>query len=148
METSEQARHHLYEQLQAALGVEAADTMMASIPPLGWGEIARRTDVDTSAALLRSDIATTRAQLERDIAELRTEVKGEIAALRTEVTGEMKDLHADLKGDIAQLASAEHRILATMREAIEKQTRVYLFFTVSVLLSFAGATIGVAQIMG
>lgn len=51
-----------------------ADTLMDHLPPVGWTDLARTGDVESSRLLLKSEIA-----------ELRTELKGEIAELRTDM---------------------------------------------------------------
>ena len=51
-----------------------ADTLMDHLPPVGWTDLARTSDVESSRLLLKSEIV-----------ELRTELKGEIAELRTDM---------------------------------------------------------------
>lgn len=51
-----------------------ADTLMDHLPPVGWTDLARTGDVESSRLLLKSEIV-----------ELRTELKGEIAELRTDM---------------------------------------------------------------
>jgi len=69
MAVSEEARHRLYQRLEEVLGLENANTMMASIPPVAWAEVATKADLDDLAARM----ATT-----GDVAELRAEFRGEL----------------------------------------------------------------------
>ena len=62
-----------------------ADTLMDHLPPVGWTDLARTGDVESSRLLLKSEIVELRTELKGDIAELRTELKGEIAELRTDM---------------------------------------------------------------
>jgi len=64
MAVSEEARHRLYQRLEEVLGHEHARTMMESIPPLGWSEVASKRDLDELAARMatKEDIATLRAE--------------------------------------------------------------------------------------
>lgn len=46
MALDERSRHHLYLRLEAALGPEAAATMMEHLPPAGWADVAMQRDLD------------------------------------------------------------------------------------------------------
>ena len=74
---SDQDRRELYQALEQQLGGGPAATMMELLPPLGWGDVARQ-----------SDLVALRGELKGEMAQLRAELKGEIAELR----GEMKTI--------------------------------------------------------
>jgi len=67
---SDRARLELFQALEARLGAGPAETLMASLPPIGWADFARQADI----AELRGEIG----QLRGEIGELR----GEIGELR------------------------------------------------------------------
>ncbi len=46
MAIDERERHRLHERLDEVLGPEEAVTLMRHLPPVGWGDVARRTDFD------------------------------------------------------------------------------------------------------
>lgn len=46
MAMNEAARRGLYDRLQAALGEEAAVTLMEHIPPAGWADLVTRRDLE------------------------------------------------------------------------------------------------------
>ena len=46
-----------------------ADTLMDHLPPAGWSDLARASDVSASQLLLKSDIQAVRIELKGDIAE-------------------------------------------------------------------------------
>jgi tetrahydromethanopterin S-methyltransferase subunit G len=43
---TEEARNNLYNSLREILGREGATTMMELLPPVGWADVARQSDVD------------------------------------------------------------------------------------------------------
>ena len=53
-------RRLLREQAMRAMGSEAADVLMEHLPPAGWADLARRSDVEHETALLRLEIGTLR----------------------------------------------------------------------------------------
>ena len=63
MAVDERSRHALHTKLQKVLGEEEAVTMMELVPPVGWGEVATKRDLDD----LRSDFR----DLKSDFRELR-----------------------------------------------------------------------------
>ncbi|MCA1844949.1 MAG: DUF1640 domain-containing protein, partial [Actinobacteria bacterium] len=75
MVISDESRHEMFTALEGAIGRPATATLMAHLPPVGWAEVATKSDLRTEVALLRSE-------LRAEIAELRTELKGDIAELR------------------------------------------------------------------
>jgi len=67
--------------------------MMAHLPPLGWGEVSTRRDVDGLGVALRSEIAVLGSDLRGEITGLR----GEITGLRGEITGLRGELRAEMR---------------------------------------------------
>ncbi|MGI8425112.1 MAG: hypothetical protein ACR2M4_00625 [Actinomycetota bacterium] len=66
MAVDERSRHALHTKLQKVLGEEEAVTMMELVPPVGWGEVATKRDLDD----LRSDFR----DLKSDFRELRRHI--------------------------------------------------------------------------
>ncbi len=54
---------------------------MEPLPPVGWNEIATRTDVQASATLLRGEMAELRSELRGEMAELRSDIRQELAGV-------------------------------------------------------------------
>ena len=106
---SEKVRWALMRRLIEVLGEEEAETLMESLPPVVWHQIATKDDL----AVIKSDVAVIKsdvAELKSDVAEL----KSDLAELRGEVVGQ--------KGEFAlQLA----RMTRTM---------VFTFISVSVAM--------------
>ena len=54
MAVDEQARHALYQQAEAAMGSDSAETLMALLPPVGWADVATKHDVAHLAQLMET----------------------------------------------------------------------------------------------
>ena len=73
MAIDEQARHRLYDRLEAVLGPEEATILMEHLPPVGWADVATKRDLDALAVATKQDIEALaqRNQLEHEVLEQR-----------------------------------------------------------------------------
>lgn len=76
---SDHDRRNLYEALERQLGGGPAATMMELLPPVGWADVARQSDL----AAIRGEMAELRAELKGEIAELRGEIRAQLPKLIT-----------------------------------------------------------------
>jgi hypothetical protein len=67
MQIDERTRREMYEQLEAVLGAQTADALMEHLPPVGWADVATKSDL----AAMRVDIEALEyrvlAQMHREI---------------------------------------------------------------------------------
>ena len=56
MVATERSRSELYERLDDTLGTDAADTLMGYLPPVGWADVATKTDLKHLELRLESRI--------------------------------------------------------------------------------------------
>ncbi len=109
---SDQDRRGLYDALEKRLGEGPAGTLMELLPPVGWADVARQSDlvaVRGEMAGLRGEMAELRGEmgeLRGEMAELRAELKGEIGELRVELKGEIGELRAEVRGQLPRLYAA------------------------------------------
>ncbi len=113
---SDQDRRGLYDALEKRLGEGPAGTLMELLPPVGWADVARQSDLvavrGEMAGLrgemgeLRGEMAELRAELKGDMAELRSELKGAIGELRAEVRGEIGELRGEIRAQLPRLYAA------------------------------------------
>lgn len=83
MSVTEFQRHQIFQWYEEAMGPDRAPIMMDLLPPVGWGEVATKTDLIVLEGRLRGEIAELRGELKGDMAELR----GDLAVLRGEMLG-------------------------------------------------------------
>ncbi len=74
---SDQARRDLYEVLERQLGPNQAGTLMDLLPPVGWADVTRQSDLTA----LRGEMAQLRGELKGEMAELRAELKAQLPRL-------------------------------------------------------------------
>src|SRR3954447_20186513 len=74
---SDQDRRELYGVLEKRLGAGPATTMMELLPPVGWADVARQSDL----VAIRGEMAELRAELKGEIAGLRAELKAQLPRL-------------------------------------------------------------------
>ena len=87
MAITERDRRNLYEQAERSMGKEAADTLMASLPPVGWADVATKQDLEMTRTVLEARMDAGFHSLRADFNEaLRLEmrpVRAEVSALQT-----------------------------------------------------------------
>ena len=88
---SDQDRRDLYEALERTLGAGPAGTLMELLPPVGWSDLARQSDL----VAVRGEIA---------------EVRGEIG----KVHGELDRLNARIDGQVAKFIWANVPVVASV----------------------------------
>jgi hypothetical protein len=106
---SDQDRRELYEALEQGLGAGPAATMMELLPPVGWSDLARQSDL----VAVRGEIAEVRGE----IAEVRGEigkVHGELARLSARIDGQIPKF---IWANVPVVASVTGLVLATAKFA-------------------------------
>src|SRR3954451_17023340 len=92
MVVGEGQRRALHQRLGEVLGVNEADVLMEHLPPSGWGDVARRSDLDHLERVLGLELAAFRADLQGQIGSLRSDMRTEAANLRADLTDAMTKL--------------------------------------------------------
>ena len=67
MTIDERQRHGLYQELEATLGAEHAATLMSMLPPVGWADVATKSDLASLGRELCSEISATERVLRSEI---------------------------------------------------------------------------------
>jgi hypothetical protein len=118
---SDRDRHEVYVALEHGLGEGPTETLMQLLPPVGWADVARASDLEALGVGLRGEMAELRAELRGEMAELRAELRGEMAELRAELRGEMGSLRGEmgsLRGEMGSLRGGIKSELASLRNQL------------------------------
>ena len=67
MVIDERTRHQLYLRLEEVLGRKEAETLMGHLPPLGWGDVATKKDLELLRSQLEERMAKTESRTLRTI---------------------------------------------------------------------------------
>ena len=144
----EKVRWALMRRLIEVLGEEEAETLMESLPPVVWQQIATKDDLlvlkDDLAALeerLMSAMDIRFAEFKSELAEFKSEVYGEFAALRVE--------SAEFKSEVCGGFAALRVELADQRgewkAELARNTRTTVLSFVGVAVAMLGAVVALAQ---
>jgi hypothetical protein len=80
MTVDDRTRYNLHRKLEAVLGPEEANTLMAHLPPVTWQDVATTRDLGTLETSIRAEITVFRSDMRAEFAD----VRGEIANVRGE----------------------------------------------------------------
>ena len=107
MAISEVARLEMLTGLRTCLGTSVADTLIEHLPPGGWHDIARTSDIESlrrdlqdKLDWLRDDVKLIRIELREDMNNLREELRGEMTNLRVELCRDMNNLREELRSEM------------------------------------------------
>ena len=74
MTVDDRTRLNLHRKLEAVLGAEEANTLMAHLPPVTWHDVATKDDLRAFEAVVRSDMRAEFARVDAQLWEVRTEM--------------------------------------------------------------------------
>ena len=67
-------RYHLQERANEVLGEKEGTTLMELLPPVGWADVATKSDLDVQTTLLRSEIGSVRSDIDLQTAVRRAQM--------------------------------------------------------------------------
>ena len=102
MSITEASRFQLRTAIGQILDEEAADTLMELLPPVGWADVATKTDLQH-----------LRNEMQADIKNLRDELKGDMRALQLTIEATLeKRLHEQTRWLITTMIAMNTVMLA------------------------------------
>ena len=113
MSITEASRFQLRTAMGLILSEEAADTLMELLPPVGWADVATKTDLQHLRDELKGDIQNLRVATKTDLQHLRDELKGDIRNLRDELKGDMHALQLTIEATLEKRLHEQTKWLIT-----------------------------------
>ena len=99
MAPSKAQRLQLYEELVKKFGDEPAMTLMESLPPVDWHELATKDDLAALEERVNARFEVVDARIDTGLGG----VRGEVAALRVELGARIDTGLAGVRGEVAEL---------------------------------------------
>ena len=122
MSITEASRFQLRTAIGKILDEEAADTLMELLPPVGWADVATKTDLQHLRDELKGDINSLRVATKSDLQHLRNEHKNDIDSLRNELKGDMLNLQLTIEVNVRKLIHEQTKWLITTMIAMNAVT--------------------------
>jgi len=103
MAVDEGRRHRMYVRLEEVLGADHAHTLMEYLPPVGWADVARKSDIEV---LRQNDIASLRTEMARksDVADIRREIALVEAKIESRLNSQTKTLVTLMSAQVVAVA--------------------------------------------
>jgi len=111
--SSEAERFTLHQTLRSLMPEAVADTLMAHLPPAGWSEVARTSDIDALASTIKSES-------ESRFAELRVEIQEQFRELEQNFTTVLDRRDARFETRFERLETRMDNLEATIDARFEK----------------------------
>ena len=121
MTITEASRLELHQELRNNIGVKAADTLMEHLPPTGWADIVRRSDLDHQTTVTTREFALVRSEMSSEFVAVRNEMKTEFAAVRNEMTAEFAAVRNEMKTEFAAVRNEMTAEFAAVRNEMKTE---------------------------
>jgi len=132
---TDKQRNDLYRACEETMGEGPAETLLSLLPPVGWADVATKTDL---------------GNLRADFDHLRTEIKSDVAHLRSEIKSDLDHLRTELESVRATMATKENlqELRADVERSMKDQTRTMIFGLAGLNATFLAALLAGARLIG
>jgi hypothetical protein len=135
MSISEAERHEIYELIKAATSDRVASNVMSMLPPVGWADVATKTDIQS----LRAEIGSLRAEMQSQFGSVWSEfgsvrsefgsVRSEIGSVRSEIGSLRTEMRSEFGSVRSEMLALEANLLSEMHQSIRSQTWALVAWT-------------------
>jgi len=126
MSITEASRFQLRTAIGQILSEEAADTLMELLPPVGWADVATKTDLQHLREELKAEIHSLRVATKTDLQHLRDELKADMLNLRNEFKADIQALQLSFE--------------TTLEKRLHEQTKWFI----TTMIAMNAVTVAVA----
>ena len=97
---SEADRHEIYDLIKQASSDRVANNVMTLFPPVGWADVATKTDIGGLETALRGEIGRVEVGLRGEIGRVEAGLRGEIVRLDSKIDVMASDLRTEMHRSI------------------------------------------------
>ena len=126
MSITEASRFQLRTAIGQILSEEAADTLMELLPPVGWADVATKTDLQHLRDELKAEIHSLRVATKTDLQHLRDALKADMLNLRNEFKADIQALQLSFE--------------TTLEKRLHEQTKWFI----TTMIAMNAVTVAVA----
>ncbi|MCY3888552.1 MAG: hypothetical protein OXG50_01465, partial [bacterium] len=145
----EKVRWALMRRLIEVLGEEEAETLMESLPPVVWSQLATKDDLgalekrlmsamDTRFSEFKSDIRNEfsefKSEIRNEFSEFKSDIKSEFTEFKSEVKSEFSEFKSEIRGELTEFRIELADQKGEWKTELARSTR-------TVVLSFVGVAV-------
>jgi hypothetical protein len=138
MSVTEESRHRLHQKLDETIGPEDATTLMEHLPPVGWADVATKTDLAHLEERLVARFEVVDAQIAHQ-AEIMDHRFATVGVLIEGIDERFEKLDKRLDDADQRQASLERRIDSLINDVVRHVWQVVGFIAVMASLLMAAA---------
>jgi len=131
MAVGESERRELQEELVGTIGLDAADTLLGYLPPVGWADVATKSDLDALASRLDGRID----RLAGKIDALGSRLGGKIDALHGRLDGKIDALDGRIGRLDQKVENTAVRLEGQLHRELHKQDLWLITMTITIVLA-------------
>ena len=133
MTITEAARHRMHDSFISQHGEEVAAVIMEHLPPLGWSDVARSSDVGALRFDMDREFLVLRTDMNREFAAVRSEMAAEFVAVRSEMAAEFVAVRSEMAAGFAAVRSEMAVGFAELRAEMHKENVKLMKFMILTL---------------
>ena len=131
MVVDDRSRYELHQKLDQVLGTEAASTLMAHLPPVGWADVATKHDLAQRDERLELRLAVTDAR---------------IGTLNEAVDARFEGVDARFEAVEARIEGTKHEVIAVLRGELAAHTRTIDLALVMAIIGSGGLAVAASRL--
>jgi hypothetical protein len=151
MPVDDRTRLNLLRRLEAVLGPEEANTLMAHLPPVAWNEVATKDDLGTLGTTLRSEVHAMEIALRHDMQTMEKSLRADMQTMEKSLRADMqtmeKSLRADMQAMEKSLRADMHVGFAELRTEIAEGTTRQLRWLVTFAAAWSSLLIAAVRLV-
>ena len=131
-------RHRLYDALVATLGEQEATILMEHLPPVGWADVATKTDLEHLRAATKADIDGHRAETRAEFEQLRLTTKADTDRLSENLEHLRAEMNSGFRAAQATMDTRTETLRAEMAVGFARSDTQIATLQASMEAKFAG----------